>query len=182
MKVKLLSTIGRFGQDTVLFMVVLFIAYGLKRHYSSAVSDELVWILGPTSWLVEALTGIPFVLEKGAGFVSRQAMIAITKSCAGVNFLIIVFCMTTFSVLPKIKQLKSKLITLFCIGAGAYFATLIANTVRIMVAIYLYSNDIHFGWFSQARIHRIEGIAIYFVFLWLVYFYIQKYGDKKYAY
>ena len=57
-------------KSNILYIVVLIAAMGLKYHYSRAGSDELGWILGPTAWVVEHVSGIPFEPETGTGYVS----------------------------------------------------------------------------------------------------------------
>ena len=103
-------------------MVVLLMAVGLKYHYSHARSDDLGWILGPTAGGVEYISGIDFEKEDGAGFVNRANRIIIAPSCAGVNFLIIAFCMAAFS---GLHHLKSSGLKIFWIGQqcgnGLYF-------------------------------------------------------------
>lgn len=181
MKTLLLKIKKLSWQNIVVLTTTLLIAFLLKSHYSSSSSDDLTWILSPTAGLVEALTGTAFELEKGAGYVSREVMMIISKSCAGINFLIICFCMTSFLVLPKIKKIGAKFVTLFSLLAGTFLITITANTVRIILAIYLYSNDIQFGWLSPSRIHRFEGIAVYFAFLWFISICLNLKKGKKYA-
>jgi hypothetical protein len=56
----------------------------------------------------------------------------------------------------------------------AYILAVAVNTLRILAAIYSYNADIYFGWFTPARVHRLEGIVIYFFFLCLFYMIIFK--------
>jgi len=69
-------------------------------------------------------------------------------------------------------------------GITAYFLTIMANAVRIIVAIYLFETGIYSdsGWFAWERLHRIEGTAIYFFFLCLLYFGIVRRFNKNRAY
>ena len=53
--------------------------------------------------------------------------------------------------------------------ASAYGLTVFANAVRIMVSIYSYDADIYAGWLTPQRMHRLEGVVIYFFFLCLFY-------------
>jgi exosortase K len=155
-------------------MVVSLMAVGLKYHYSHASSDDLAWILGPTAGVVEYLSGIVFEKEGGAGFVNRANRIVIAPSCAGVNFLIIAFCMAAFS---GLCHLKSSLLKIFWMGssaAWAYVLTIAVNAFRIVASIYLYNADIYYHGLTPERLHRIEGIVIYFFFLCLFYVTLDK--------
>ena len=161
-------------QNGVFYVMTLLIALGLKYHYSRAGSGELVWVLGPTAGLVEHISGIQFDSEANTGFVSREYRIIIAPSCAGINFLIMVFCMAVFSGIHVIKHLGSKLLWLAASLVCAYILTITVNTLRIIASIYSYSADIYLGWITPARVHRLEGIVIYFFFLCLFYMIIIK--------
>ena len=105
----------------IFYILALFIAFGLKYHYSRADSVDLVWILKPTACLVEHISGIEFESEVNTGFISREYRIIIAPSCAGINFLIIVFCMAMFSGIHVIRRLGSKLWWLVASLVCAYF-------------------------------------------------------------
>jgi exosortase K len=149
-------------QSGIFYILVLFIAFGLKYHYSQAGSVDLVWILEPTARLVEHISGIEFESEVDTGFISREYRIIIAPSCAGINFLIIVFCMAMFSGIHVIRHSGSKLLWLIASLVCAYILTVAVNTLRIIASIYAYNADIYFGWITPARIHRLEGVVIYF--------------------
>lgn len=150
-------------------MVVLLIAVGLKYHYSNARSDDLGWILAPTAGVVEYISGIAFEKEDGAGFVNRANRIIIAPSCAGVNFLIIAFCMAAFSGLHHLKSSGLKIFWLGNSAAWAYVLTIAVNAFRIVASIYMYKADIYYHGLTPERLHRIEGVFIYFFFLCLFY-------------
>ena len=155
-------------------MVVLLMAVGLKYHYSNAPSDDLSWILGPTADGVEYISGIVFEKEDGSGFVNRTNRIIIAPSCAGVNFLIIAFCMAAFSGLHHLKSFGSKICWLANSGVWAYVLTITVNAFRIVASIYMYTADIYYYGLTPERLHRIEGIFIYFFFLCLFYVTLDK--------
>ncbi len=163
-----------FLQNGIFYILALVIALGLKHHYSLAGSDDLVWILRPIAGLVEHISGIQFESEANTGFVSRRYGIIIAPSCAGINFLIMAFCMAVVSSIHVIKHCGSKLLWLAASLVCAYILAVAVNTLRIIAAIYSYNADIYFGWFTPARVHRLEGIVIYFFFLCLFYMIIIK--------
>jgi exosortase K len=161
-------------KNSILYMAVLLLAMGLKYHYSHARSDDLEWILGPTAGVVEYISGIAFEKEDGAGFVNRKNRIIIAPSCAGVNFLIIAFCMAAFS---GLHHLKSSGLKIFWVGnsaAWAYVLTIAVNAFRIVASIYMYKADIYYYGLTPERLHRIEGIFIYLFFLCLFYMTLNK--------
>jgi exosortase K len=161
-------------QNGVFYIMAVLIALGLKYHYASAGSDELIWILAPTAGLVEHISGVSFEFEAQTGFVNRAHRIIIAPSCAGVNFLIIAFCMAVFCGIHLFRHAKFKLLCLIISGMSAYILTLGVNTLRIILSIYMYTVDIYGGWITPQRVHRLEGIVIYFFFLCLFYMIIKK--------
>ncbi|MBW2412347.1 MAG: exosortase K [Deltaproteobacteria bacterium] len=156
------------------YILVVFIAAGLKYHYSKAGSDALIWILAPTATLVELTSGLPFEYEAQAGFVNSDRRIIIAPSCAGVNFLLVAFCMAAFCGLHLFRRQVHKLLWLTASGLNAYFLTVVVNTLRIILSIYMYQLDIYGDWLTPLRLHRLTGIVIYFFFLCLFYMIINK--------
>ena len=161
-------------KNSILYMVVLLMAVGLKYHYSHARSDDLGWILGPTAGVVEYISGIAFEKEDGAGFVNRENRIIIAPSCAGVNFLIIAFCMAAFSGFHHLKSSRLKIFWLGNSAAWAYVLTIAVNAFRIVASIHMYNADIYYHGLTPERLHRIEGIFIYLFFLCLFYMALNK--------
>jgi exosortase K len=156
--------------DIIFILLVIIIAFGLKHHYSQASVDRLNWILAPTVELVEQLSGITFEKEAYSGFISRSHRIIIAKSCAGVNFLIIAFCMLIFSRIRAVKPVGAKILLFIKSILTAYLLAIIVNALRIILGIYLFDADIYGGLLTREMLHRIEGTAIYFIFLCFVYF------------
>ena len=161
-------------ENALWYRIVLLIACGIKYHYSKAGSDALIWILAPTAGLVEKISRIPFEYEALTGFVNSAQRIIIAPSCAGVNFLIIAFCMATFCGLHRFRQPEHKLFWLMISAINAYALTLVVNTLRIILSIHMYRVDIYGAWITPLRVHRLAGIVIYFFFLCLFYMIMNK--------
>jgi len=161
-------------QNGIFLLLALFFAVGLKYHYSKAGSEDLAWILRPTAALVEQISGIPFEEEADTGFISRSHWVIIAPTCAGVNFLIIAFCMAAFSGFHHIEHKRGKILWLSAGMVSAYLLTIFVNTLRIILSIYAYDADIYSGWLTPQRMHRLEGVIIYFFFLCLFYRIMKK--------
>ena len=161
-------------QSIILCLAALCMAWGLKCHYSIAHAEHLKWILAPTAALVEAITGHLFYFETDTGYINHDLQIIIAPVCAGVNFLITAFSMSFFCGIFKLSGFKSKCFWLVGCAAGAYIVTINVNALRIWIAIALITADIHAGWFTPQRVHRMSGILIYFFFLCVFYHIIQK--------
>lgn len=153
--------------------IVLLCALGLKLYYSTASPEQLRWILAPTTWLVELLSGRSFAFESHAGYMSSDHSFLIAASCAGVNFLITSFVMLALRVMfrNRLQSLTWRFIPISALFA--YVATIIANTVRICVALEL-QHHAGISWLNANQLHRLEGIVVYFGFLLLLFMLTEK--------
>ena len=159
-------------------VVVLLCALALKLYYSTASANQLRWILAPTTFLVELISGAPFEFESHAGYISSDRSFLIAASCAGVNFLITSFLMLSLRKLwrDRSRDLPWKFIPVAALFA--YFATLVANTVRISTALRLRRIPLEISGLSGNQLHRFEGIFIYFGFLLLLFMVSEKMNSK----
>ena len=152
-------------------LFVLLCALGLKYHYSTATPDGLRWILAPTTLLVELVSGRSFTFESYTGYMSSDHTFVIAAPCAGVNFLITAWLMLGFTRLWRDRFVGTDWRFLPLAAASAFVATLIANTVRIFLALEMQS--MQSSWLTANQLHRVEGIVVYFGFL-LVLFVISE--------
>jgi len=162
------------AQKIIYFLLVVFMAVGLKYTYSQSTSEDLVWILGPTASLVEFITGEQFVKEANIGYVSADQNVAIIPACAGINFMIAAFLMSALTILYRMKRKEYLALGVLAGFAAAYGATLCANSLRIIMSICLYRTDIYTLWITPERVHRLAGVVIYFICLCLLYFGVRK--------
>jgi exosortase K len=145
--------------------VVGLCALALKIHYSLASPDQLRWILSPTTWLVEFLSGRSFSFESHAGYMSSDHTFLIAASCAGVNFMIAAFLMLSLRRLVAQRNQSISWRFVPVAVAMAYASTFIANAVRICIALEMQSGSFHLEPFDRNELHRLEGIVVYFAFL-----------------
>lgn len=146
--------------------VVLIIAAGLKAFYSTASVNGLRWILAPTTFLVEIVTGETFEFESYAGYMNSDYSYLIASSCSGVNFLITAFLLLT---IIRIFRRHGSWATIPACLSIAYLTTIVANTVRIAIAIRLHRMSPDMIWVNPEQLHRFEGIFVYFGFLLLLF-------------
>ncbi len=152
---------GRTAGALAVFVVALAAAALLKRHYSVASPDDLRWILAPTTALVELVTGADFVFERGAGYLSTELRFLIAPSCAGVNFLIIAFAALVAGFVRPHRRLRDNAAILGLAAAAAYATTIVANTLRIAIAIPLHTQQVRWGWLDGDRLHVLAGVVVY---------------------
>ena len=168
-------------------VVVLLVALGLKQYYSAASANQLRWILAPTTMLVSLVSGESFQFESYAGYMTSDHTFVVAAACAGVNFLITAFLMLSLGKLwvrrsgeaaeaAKVAKVSWRFIPTAALVA--YLATLVANTVRITIALQLQRTPPQIGGLSRGELHRFEGIFVYFGFL-LLLFVISERGRKS---
>jgi len=143
----------------------LVLAAGVKLMYSGTGPDDLRWMTAPTQALVGLVTGIEFTYEAGYGYVNFAHRLVIAKSCTGVNYLLAVFGLLTFTLVPVIRGQRRKLLLVGALVACAYGVTVVVNSVRIALGVALHEGGFAWGWLDAGRIHRLAGIIVYFLSL-----------------
>jgi exosortase K len=160
-------------------VLVLLSALGIKAYYSTATPDELRWILAPTTLLVSFLSGRSFEFESFTGYMSSDRRFVIAVSCAGVNFLITAFLMLGLRRLWRERFHSVSWEFLPVTAVMAYVATVIANTVRICVALEIQRREIEVSGLTGNQLHRLEGILVYFGFLMLLFVVTERMRSRR---
>jgi len=153
----------------VVLTVVAVIVWSLKRHYSEAGADDLLWILSPTAWLVGTATGTAFTMAPGEGYVSHEHLFVIEKTCAGINFLAAAFGMVACGFMHRVRSTVSFASVLGASLIAGYGAAVVVNAVRIVIAMWLATHPITLSTLTAGDVHRLEGIAVYFGGLVVLY-------------
>ncbi|HEY3579186.1 MAG TPA: exosortase K [Pyrinomonadaceae bacterium] len=154
-------------------------ALALKFYYSTATADQLRWILAPTTKMVELLSGRRFEFELYAGYMTSDRTFVIAVPCAGVNFLITAFLMLALRRLwrARFQALSWRFIPITAMFA--YVVTLIANTIRICIALELRARSVEISGLTNNQLHRLEGIVVYFGFLLFLFFLTEEFESTK---
>ena len=160
-------------------VVVALCAAAAKLYYSTAGVDQLRWILAPTTFVVELVSGSRFEFESRAGYVNGDRSFVIAASCAGVNFLITSFLMLSLRKLCGNRSQDTPWRFIPCAALCAYLATLAANTVRISTALRPHLTPLGADWLSPSQLHRFEGVFIYFGCLLLLFMIAEKMGSEN---
>jgi exosortase K len=157
---------------------IAFAMWGLKRHYATAEVGELSWILKPVASLSAIVSGARFEWEPGAGFLSRDRFFVIAKPCAGVNFMLAALGLVGWRLSQRASSWRVSA-SLFVLSLGiAYSAALIANTTRIAVALWLTAHPFTTDFWTPARIHRLQGITVYFGMLVALHALAQRVANR----
>lgn len=148
------------------FLFVMLAAGFLKLYYSAAGPNDLRWILWPTAMLTELVTGTRFYFESHAGYMSADRSFLIAAPCSGVNFLITAFLL--LSLLKLRRRPRAEWRHFVFAGAAAYLITIVANSARIAVSLWLNYSRPSFLGLGREELHRLDGISVFFGFLLLI--------------
>jgi exosortase K len=156
-------------------IIVVLAIWGMKRHYAAAGADDLWWILKPTARLVGVMTGTAFAVAPGEGYFSHERLFLIEKSCAGINFMIAAFGMSTFALRRRVGSCSSGARVLGIGLLASYAAALLVNAARIAIAMWLAAHPLALSTLSSAQVHRFEGVTVYFGGLVLLHELVQRF-------
>jgi exosortase K len=145
--------------------LALGLGFGFERFASHATFEELRFVMAPTRAVVEALSRVSFEVEAGRGYVSRERLFEIAPACAGANFMIIAFCSLVCGLVATRRSIVGRLGLLVGAGIAAWVATIVANAIRITIALRLHESGASFGWLTPERLHTTTGVAVYLVAL-----------------
>ena len=153
---------------------VALCALALKQYYSTGIANGLRWILAPTTFIVELLSGRSFQFESYTGYVSSDHTFVIAVPCAGVNFLITAFLMLALRRLweGRFEGVSWRFLPVSMVVS--YVATEVTNAVRICVALEIQRRSIEVSWLTGNQLHRVEGIVVYFGFLMLLFVVMER--------
>lgn len=153
--------------DAAVLAFVSAVACAMKSHYSTASAEELRWALVPTTYLVEAITGLHFTFERGAGFVSDSRYLVIAPACAGVNFFVIALLSLSFGFVPELGTKARKVAFAFAAALSAYVAMVAVNALRISLHVLLTAH-LRFAEPMREQAHRVEGVVTYLTALFVL--------------
>lgn len=159
--------------------IVALCALALKQYYSTATANELRWILAPTTLLVELLSGRSFEFESYTGYMSSDHTFVIAVPCAGVNFLITAFLMLALRRLwnERFESVSWRFLPISM--AVSYVTTVIANAVRIFIALEIQRGSVEVSGLTGNQLHRLEGIVVYFGFLMLLFVLMERRNSRR---
>lgn len=163
----------------ILYLFCLFISIFLYYTFEIQKSQNLYWILYPVTMLTELWTGIDFILDDSNSFVNHAFSFRIDSSCSGIKILIIIWTMSIFSFLSKVKGTLNQIFTFVLFASGAYIWTVVANASRITGAIFLYRIGDSYNWSNSNHLHLAEGILFYVFFIISYYFLLRFIYDYR---
>lgn len=151
------------------FALVLLIAFFIKHWYSQAALMQMQWMMQPLAMMLDQFTSGGFEVDAQGQWYNSTWNVILVKACSGLNFFIASFMVLAIAFKARVKvPTVAKLIA--CIGFAILLAwpvTLLANTARILTAMYFINHSELLQWTSlnDEQIHRFVGLVVYFPLL-----------------
>lgn len=155
------------------WLCVAIVVVVLKQFYSAATAAQLQWQLYPLVIVLETFSDLLFEPTANAEWLDPVHHISIVKACAGINFLIISllgYCWLWRHRPMPVWVLMRALVL-------AWLTTLVANSLRILLCIYLQAPLATLIGSTEATSHRFIGIAVYFSCLWIQ---LSAFGGQRF--
>lgn len=161
-----------------IFYLTGFLAlFGMKYFYSRATVNSFTWILAPTVWWVQTLSGIPFHFVPCEGYVNHTHQFVIALSCSGVQFMTIAIATLLFPFIHQMSTSRKKTFWMAFSFMASYILTIVVNTIRILLSIFLPviverripQKSLPGIFLTPARLHTLIGIFVYFTSLFIIY-------------
>lgn len=144
-----------------------------QRHWDT---EDLLFLLYPVQWLIGAFTGIQGQYIAGEGYWFGTFIIE--KSCAGLNFLLIVWCALAWLNLHNTRNWSTKAGVLLLSVPLSYLICLLANTTRIVCALLV----MRIPGMGGPSVHESVGVLVYLSILLLTCTLFHHYlNDPKHA-
>jgi len=149
----------------------------IKGCFADASADQFDWLLRPASQLVTFFSGLNFTHMEGHGYYNAAEDVLIAPACSGLNFFLILLA-TGWCLAIRCPPPVRPGWWFLGIAAAAYAFSLAVNTCRILMAIFMYQWQTAWGavypLFSPERLHRLEGVLIYYFCLCLFAMLLSK--------
>lgn len=167
-------------RDIPFLLLAFFIYIFFKYMYVFLDNDNLIFLLKPTAYLIEIITGTNFIFSSDSGFFYEQLNIIINKSCSGYNFWILSFLMLAFLSIKRFNNSIKKISAILIALLSTYILTIFVNTSRIYVSISIQKlANIHLQSRPHYLIHEIVGITVNLFFFILIYVLTDKLLTNK---
>jgi len=158
----------------IFICLTFLLAAVLKGLYAASSTEHLLFILSPTSLLVSSSLGMSAEYTH-AGYSIAPLHVLIDKSCAGINFLVILFTALATTAPYRYLSLWRSAWLFTGLMILSLILTPLVNTSRILGAIALLKFKTTIPFLASAWMHEAEGAFIYLTALTITYLAIRKF-------
>lgn len=160
--------------NTALYIAALITILSIKVFYDNASSNQLLFVLWPIKQIVSLFHNGVFIYSETLGYVSNKLGIIIGTSCAGIDFMLILFAMLCFTYIHYIKSSKNKIIYFIALFPITYFTGMLINSFRIITSITIQQVTFLTQITSPEVIHNVLGMLIFICFLLIINYIFSK--------
>jgi exosortase K len=153
------------------FLLISFLIF--KFWYSNATTNELLFLLAPTDFLLSIFSSGKHQYVQNVGFYDEGLNIVIEKSCSGFNFFLLSFVVCAVVALPYFNNWKHKIALLCSTAIISWALTIGVNVARISTAILL-KQHLRLESSFASQFHELQGTFIY-LFCLLFFYKALKY-------
>jgi len=157
------------------YLLCLTLTFCFKWLFMGDSINNLHWILFPVTSLVELFTGLNFSFETNNGYVNHLYNIVIDKNCSGINFIAMVFLMSTLGFVHYAKTNAHKGLFILCMIGLGYISSIFINSSRIIVALQFLTIEQKLSELTQINFHKLMGILFYGLALFGIYGLLEWY-------
>jgi len=152
------------------YLITISIFILLKFIYTLSNTNYLIFILKPTSTLIELVTNSKGEFVTESGYLHKKLTILINKSCSGFNFWLLCFTMLAFLAFQFLERRIHKIVVLPILLFSTYVLTIGVNTSRILFSIFIDNTIKNMTGYTKTNwLHQAEGVFIYLSFLIIIY-------------
>lgn len=151
----------------------------LKLLLRQSGADDLLFLLAPVSFLVEAAGNGQAQFIPGKGFYFQELQVIINTSCSGASFMLTALLPAGYLLLKYSGNIKSFLKKLPLAILFVYGLTILANTTRILTAIKLKRNAFIIDHLAPENLHELQGIITYLFYLITAFLLTEKWLQLK---
>ncbi len=156
----------------ILLVVLIFLAG--KYFYSLSTLDDVLFLVKPTTILVEGLLGVPSTFMANEGFYFSQYQIIINRSCSGFNLALIIFLMFTVIIYRRGYPLGLKMALLPMALLSGFASTVLINGFRIFSLTVLKKWEYTYPILQTHIFHEGMSILINLCYLITLYILVDK--------
>ncbi|RDC58297.1 exosortase K [Pedobacter chinensis] len=158
----------KITNNIILLGIGILIFMMLKMAYTFLSTEQLLFVLAPTNFLVSLMLGTKSAYVHGYGYFYHDLNITIEKACSGYNFMLLSFTMMYYL---GAKYFKNRWSIWFILSVSTIFSwalTLFVNTSRIVSSVII-NKSLFSAKSYNSVFHQVEGTFIYLFFLVLMY-------------
>lgn len=160
--------------NIALYLTAIILIISIRIFYSNANANDLLFVLRPIKWIVSVFHNGVFTYNEILGYACNELGVIIGASCAGINFMLILFAMLCFTYIHYIKSPLHKIMYFVSLLPITYLLGTLINSFRIIVSITIQKVGFLTKFTSPEVVHNLTGMLIFVCFLLIINYIFSK--------